>query len=274
MEGYVRHLLAVLPEVQIKVDDPKPGPTPNLKEVEIHLSYGGQSKEESFYVTNDGQYIISGSVYAVNQNPFQADLDKIKTDLSPSFGTPGAPVVLVAFDDFECPNCREEALALHANLEKAFPGQVRLYFKNFPLQSIHPWAKAAAVDGRCIYRQDPAAFWKYHDWIYQNQADITPENLKTKLTDFAKGAGIDTIQLGRCMENNATEADVDKDIAEGHALHVDATPTLFVNGRRLVGTVPWDNLKQLIQDEVNYQKVAHNAGEKCCEVTIPSALNK
>ena len=55
----------------------------------------------------------------------------------------------------------------------SFPPQVHVYFKDFPLEQIHPWAKAASIAGRCIYHQSPAAFWKYHDWIYDHQAEIT-----------------------------------------------------------------------------------------------------
>ena len=274
MEAYVRHLLAVMAEVKVAIDDPKPGPTADLKQVDVHFTYGNRSQEETFFVSKDGQHIFRGFVYGVNDNPFKADLDKLKTDLAPSYGAAGAPVVLVAFSDFQCPNCKEEELAMHTNLEKAFPGQVRLYFKNFPLEQIHPWAKPAAIAGRCIFRQDPSAFWKFHDWAYKDQADITPENFRTRLLDFAPTANIDTIQLGRCIDTKATEADVDKDIAEAKALRIDATPTLFVNGRRLVGNYPWQNIEQIISGELNYQKTAHDAGEKCCEVSIPSALNK
>jgi protein-disulfide isomerase len=274
LEAYVRHLLAVMSEVQVKIDDPKPTSLPDLKQVDVHFTYGNRSQDETFFVSADGQQIIRGFIYGVNENPFKADLEKLKTDLAPSYGSPGAPVVLVAFSDFECPNCKEEALALHVNLEKAFPGQVRFYFKDFPLEQIHPWAKPAAIAGRCIFRQDPAAFWKYHDWIYEQQANITPENFKSKLLEYAQVSNLDGIQLGRCVDTKATEADIDKSIAEARALRIDATPTLFVNGRRLVGNYPWQNIQTLISGELNYQKAAHDAGEKCCEVSIPTALSK
>jgi len=67
---------------------------------------------------------------------------------------------------------------------------------------------------------------------------------------------------------------VDASIAQARALHVDATPTVFLNGRRLVGNYPWPNLEQLINGELNYQKTAQNAGEKCCTIKIPSPLDK
>jgi protein-disulfide isomerase len=275
IEAYVRHLLAVIPEVQVKVDDPKPSPVPDLEKVEVHFIYGPRTQDETFYVTRDGRKIVRGYIYDLAQNPFKEDLDKLKPGLSPSFGAAGAPVVLVVFSDFECPNCKEEAKTLRQNITATYPSQVRVYFKDFPLEQIHPWAKPAAIAGQCVFRQNPQAFWQYHDWIYEHQADITPENLKAKVMEFAQTAkDLDGMQLGRCIDSKATEADVDASIAQGHSLNIDATPTIFVNGRRLVGNYPWVNLQQLINGELNYQKTAQNAGEKCCEIKIPNPLNK
>jgi protein-disulfide isomerase len=278
LEAYVRHLLAVIPEVQIKIDDPKPS-APDLLQVDVHFTYQGRSQDETFYVTKSGQHIIRGVVYNFAENPFKEDLDKLKTSGSPSFGPDAAPVTVVEFGDFECPNCKEEAKTLRANAPTQFPSQVRVVFKDFPLEQIHPWAKAAAIAGRCVFQQNPAAFWKFHDWIYEHQTEITAENLKTQVLDFAKSAqDIDGLQLGRCVDTKATEPEVDASIAEGHALHVDATPTVFLNGRRLVGNYPWQNLDQIINGELNYAKSAQNtpaaADDKCCEVKIPSPLNK
>lgn len=274
MEAYVRHLLAVIPEVQIKVDDPKPTSVPDLLQVDVHFTYGDRGQDETFYVTKDGQHILRGYVYNFAENPFQEDLNKLKTDAAPSFGAAGAPVTLVEFGDFECPNCKEEAKTLRDNVPTKFPNKVRVYFKDFPLEAIHPWAKPAAIAGRCVYRQSPAAFWQFHDWIYEHQTEITPDNLKDKVLDFAKSAkDVDTLQLGRCIDTKATESEVDASMAQGKSLHVDATPTLFVNGRRLIGNYPWKNIEQIINGELNYQRTTANAAdEKCCEIKIPSPL--
>src|SRR5271163_2570883 len=207
MEAYVRHLLAVIPDVAVKIDDPKPSSTPSLEEVDVHFTYQSHTQDETFFMTKDGKHIIRGVVYDLGQNPFQEDLDKLKTSGAPSFGPATAPVTVVEFGDFECPNCKEEAKTLRANVPSQFPSQVHVYFKDFPLEQIHPWAKAAAITGRCIYHQSPTAFWKYHDWIYDHQTDITPDNLKTQVLDFAKTAqDIDALQLGHCIDTKATEA--------------------------------------------------------------------
>src|SRR5258706_12333183 len=91
MEAYVRHLLAVIPSVQVKVDDPKPATVPGLQQVDVHFVFGTQSQDETFFVTKDGQKIIRGFIYAMAQNPFKADLDKLKTEQSPRFASAAGP---------------------------------------------------------------------------------------------------------------------------------------------------------------------------------------
>jgi protein-disulfide isomerase len=147
---------------------------------------------------------------------------------------------------------------------------VRLYFKTFPLESLHPWAKAAAIASRCAYKQSSDAFWAFHDWVFANQTEITPENLKEKVLGWAKDVkGLDSLQLGQCMDSKATDAEVKEDQVEGQALGINGTPTLFINGRRIGQTIDWPNLKQIIDFEIEYQKTAKNAGEDCgCDLKL------
>ena len=272
MEAYVRHLLLVDPRVQVNIDSPKPSPVPGLDEVDVHLTFNAASQDHVFYVSKSGKDVFYGKIFDINKSPFQAELDKIKTDLSPSFGAAGAPLVIVMYADFQCPACKEEAKTLRDNITQTYPTQVRVYFKDFPLTQIHNWAKPASVAGRCIFRQNAAKFWDFYDWMYEHQSEITPDNLKDKVLEFAKSKDLDTLQLTSCMDNRSTEPEIDKEMAEGKSLGIEQTPTMFINGRRLPGAIPWQNLKQLIDAELEYQKTANDAGEKCCEVKIPSAL--
>ena len=270
LEAYVRHLMVYGPQIQIAVGDPKPSPLPGFMQVTIHASAGQAKQDLIFYVSKDGQKIVQGNVYDVKDNPFKEDLDKLKTDMQPAMGKPGAPVVLVEFTDFQCPYCKQEAQVLRQNLASAYPNQVRLYFVDHPLEQIHPWAKAAAMAGRCIFKQNSNAFWDYHDWMFEHQGEITAENLTSKIMEFAKGKDIDTLQLSRCIESKATEPEVAKEVALGDALHIESTPTLFINGRRRVGSQDWPTLRTIIDYEIEYQKTAHNAGEDCgCELKLP-----
>jgi protein-disulfide isomerase len=185
-------------------------------------------------------------------------------------GTAGAPVVIVAFSDFQCPYCKEEAKMLRQNLLSAYPKQVRLYFKTFPLDQIHPWARPAAIASRCVFRQKADAFWDFHDWIFEHQSEITAENWKDKVMTWAKEQkDLDGLQLTRCIDTKATEAEVNKNSAEAQALEVTGTPTLFINGRRIGTSIDWPTLRTIIDFEIEYQKTAKNAGEDCgCELNL------
>jgi protein-disulfide isomerase len=273
-EAYVRHLFVWGTPIQVKIEDPKPSQLPGFLNVKVIATAGGASQEETFHVSRDGKKILRGFVYDVASNPFKAELDKLKTQFEPSFGTPGAPVVIVVFSDYQCPYCREEAKMLRGNLLSTFPKEVRVYFKDFPLDQIHPWARTAAIAGRCVFRQNAASFWDYHDWIFDKQAEITPENAKGKILEFAATKKLDALQLGSCMDTKATEADINRTSGEARALGVNSLPTLFINGRKISAQIAWPNLKQIIDFEIEYQKTAKNAGEEaCCEVKLPSPLS-
>ncbi len=270
LEAYVRHVFVWNSQVKVEIGDPKPSSLAGFSEVNVHASQGEASADETLYISKDGQKILRGAVYDVTENPFKPELDKLHTNLQPSMGTPGAPVVIVMFSDFECPFCKDEAKALRANLLATYPKEVRLYFKDLPLSSIHPWAMQAAIAGRCIFKQNPAAFWDYFDWIYEAQSEVTADNLKSKVLEFVKGRQIDPVQLEHCMDSKLTQPEIDKSIAEAKSLGVAGTPTLFVNGRLLTGGgAQWASLRQVIDYEIEYQKTAKNAGEDCgCEVKL------
>jgi protein-disulfide isomerase len=271
LETYVRHLWVLNPEYNVSISDPKPSADlPELKEITVKVSQGPASQRVVLLVTSDGSKIIEGSVYGVGANPYKSNLDKLKTQFQPSLGTAGAPVVLVEFSDMECPHCKEEAKMIRENLIQTYPKQVRLYFKDFPLTSIHPWAKAAAMAGRCVFNNNASSFWDYHDWIFAQQDAITPENLRDKVMEWAKGRkDIDSLQLGRCIDEKATEKEVNDSAAEAVALQVDSTPTLFINGRHVPGGSDWATLKRVIDNELKYQETAKDAGEDCgCETKL------
>jgi protein-disulfide isomerase len=141
-----------------------------------------------------------------------------------------------------------------------------------------------SIAGRCTYRVSPAAFWEYHDWVYAGQKDITLETFDAKLQDYAKSKGLDTLQLGRCMDDKASAAEVDKSIELGHKLSISATPTLFINGRKLEGGVEWNVLQQLLQIEIEHQATATKTvaaaapakkeDDSCCTVEIPKVVSQ
>ncbi len=268
-EAYVRQVELLTPDLKVLVGDPKPSMFEPFLEVPFEIVTPQGSIPLRYYVSKDGKLMVKGSVFDISKNPFEPELKRLTTDREPSFGTPGAPVVLVVFSDFQCPNCKEEAKVLRDNLLKTYPDKVHVFFKDFPLEKMHPWAKAAAIAGRCVFRDKPAAFWAYHDWIYEHQSEILPDNLKTKVVGWADTQNLDSAKLAQCMDTRATEGEVNREIAEGKSLLLSGTPTIFINGRPLSGAVPWPTLQEIIKRELGFQQTAKDSGEKCCEVTIP-----
>jgi protein-disulfide isomerase len=93
----------------------------------------------------------------------------------------------------------------------------------------------AAEASQCVYNQDPAAFWKFHDAVYDSQDLITPENAWDKLKDLGEKFGLTEETYKTCMANSETATQVKSTIDEGHAAAITATPTTFINSRRVVG---------------------------------------
>jgi len=252
LEAYLRHVELYRGTVTYKIDDPRPSKDlPGFSEVEVHLSFDGGTKDERYYVSKDGQILVNGDVYRINGNPFQTNLDRLSLADLPSLGPANAPVTIVEFGDLECPDCRMEAPILRHNVAETFASQVRLYFKDFPLESIHPWARAAAIAGRCVYHVDAKVFWNFYDWIYENQQEIEPDNLNSKFLAWAGQNGLDAGPLSRCIETQASEPEVDRSLAEGRSLGVRGTPTLFINGRK-IGGLAWPDLELVIRKELEY----------------------
>lgn len=274
MLAYLRYAEGWSDKVEAVMDDPKASVFPGYGELDVHLTFQKQKLDRVYYVTGDGQRIISGTVYDVNQSPFKATLSKLDIKGAPSFGPDSAPVTIVIFSDFECPYCRDEAKTLRESLAKKYPNEVRVVFKDFPLEAVHTWAKRAAIAGHCVIEQNPQTFWPYHDYMYEHQKEISGANLDTKVLEFAKQQNLDTLQLSSCVQNGATAKLVEDNLDQGRALGVQQTPTMFLNGRQVAGAVPLEQLDLVIQMELTRkQQSGHSEtakkDEKCCEVSLP-----
>lgn len=266
LEKYLRHLLLYPPEATVTIADPKPSDVPGLLEIKMTATLGQAGEARTYYVTKDGSKILEGRSYDIGQNPFKRELEKLKTDFRPSMGTAGAPVVIVLFTDFQCPYCQKEADEIRKNLLTAFPTQVRLYFMDFPLVKIHPYAMDAALTGRCVFNQNALTFWEYHDWAFAKQSELNEKNFKEKRNEWLVSKQLDPAKIDACMQSPAAIKAIESSMQMAADLGVQSTPTIFINGRKLGGAVPFANLKQIIEAEIGYQSTAKNAGENCCSL--------
>ena len=237
VEKYLRNLYAWGSSFEVKVGQSKPSPVPGLLEVPVTVSKGGQSDSAVVYVSQDGNFLIRGELSDMSADPFAEVRSKLHPEDSPSMGAADAQVTLVEFADLECPSCRQLDLFLKDYLPHH--PETRLVFKHFPLTEIHPWAMTAALAAQCAFHQDPAAFWKMHDAIFDSQEGITPSNAWDKMIGLATQIGLNPEDLKTCMAAPETSDRIKADISQGRSLNITATPTTFVNGRRVVGP---DNL--------------------------------
>ncbi len=270
IEAYLRHLNLWTPDIKFEVVDTQPSSLlPGFDEMTVKASLGERFAEQKILISADGKTIVKGEVLDTSANPFIKDIALIRNVGQPSMGTVGAPVVLSVYTDYQCPYCREQAKTLRANLMKTYPKEVRLFIHDFPLEQIHPWARPAAVAGRCIYLQGEENYWKYHDWVFDQQQAVKAETFRGMLMSWAPANGIDSLQLTRCYDNKETDGEVTQDLAGAKKLGINSTPTLYVNGRKLAGNVSWEQLKSIIDVEVKYQATAKNAGDTaCCSVSL------
>jgi len=155
------------------------------------------------------------------------------------------PVTMVEFGDYECPACG----AAFPNIQKllqAYPGKITFYFRNFPLTSLHPDAMAGAEAAEAAALQ--GKFWQMHDKLYENQdqwselADPT-----SQLTSYAQSLGLNTTQFQSDMSSNQVQQTIKQDMADGNALGIDATPTIYFDGKQFTGGYGYDALSKEVQ---------------------------
>lgn len=232
-ESFVRELFAWGPGIKVKLGPLTQSSSADFYDVPIEVTLQGHLEKGDVYVSKDGKTLLRGELYKMAVDPFAANRAKIKTDGDPSIGPADAPVTLVEFSDFECPHCQELYEAMKT-VQTEYP-QIRIVYKNFPLTQIHPWAETAAIAGRCAYQQSPAAFWKIEGSIFENQDVISPENVWDQLVQFAMKAGLKPDEFKACMSSDEAKKAVEADHTQGVALGVDSTPTVYINGRPLIG---------------------------------------
>lgn len=255
IEAYLRHLYAFGPDVRLVVGPPKETAVEGVLETNIDLTIEDNKQSVKFYVSKDGKFLFRGEMSDMTKDPLAETRAQIQMKDAPTLGDPKAAVTLVEYSDFECPVCRSLHDALRGLLPN-YTGKVRVVFKDFPLEQLHPWARTAAIAGRCAYQQEPAAFWKMYDLIYDNQEIISAANAWTKVMDYAGQTRLDTDAFKTCMASPEAGEAVNASRANGQLLDVSSTPTVFVNGRRMVGADA-----HLLEQYINFELDQLKAGK-------------
>ncbi len=179
---------------------------------------------------------------AANRGKVLLDPVAIPVNGAPSKGPAKARITIVEFSDFQCPFCVRAVQQLDAVL-KAYPNDVRMIYKQFPLDS-HSQAALAARASLAAHAQ--GKFWPLHDQMYANSRAINRE----KILLWAKDLGLDMARFTAALDAPATKAAVERDLADGEQAGVNATPTIYLNGKKYQGSLEPQVLIPLIAAEL------------------------
>jgi protein-disulfide isomerase len=161
-----------------------------------------------------------------------------------STGPADAPITLVEFSDYQCPYCQRWHDQVYDSLMAAYPGQIRLVYRNLPLTQLHPQAMNAAESSLCAGEQN--AYWQYHEKLFEN-SQLLSDSLYASL---AAELGLDAAAFNDCMTEHKYKSQIEADMQFAIDLGVQSTPTFFINGLAVVGAQPLSAFQQVIDDEL------------------------
>jgi protein-disulfide isomerase len=252
IERQVRTYYTIPPDVKVTVGAITPSTDlPGYDAVSVTFDSGeGKTKEYKFLLAKDRNTMLRLIKFDLTKDPFAELMSKIDVAGRPSRGAKSAKVVVVNFDDFECPYCSRMHQTLFPEILKEYGDRVTFIYKDYPLAEIHPWAIHAAVDANCLATENPDAYWDFADYIHANKRDV--DNEKTNPARFdaidrmamlqGQKHNLDVAKLQACVKAQNEDA-VRASMKEADGIGVSATPTLFINGQKIDGAVPVNEVR-------------------------------
>jgi len=162
---------------------------------------------------------------------------------TPVAGPSDARVTIIEFADFQCPYCRAVEPTLN-QLREQYKDKIRYSYRDFPLP-MHPYAEKAAEACRCAAEQ--GQFWPYHDRLFTGDAESLSD---AHLRSTAAELKLDSDKFGKCLDSSKEQAAVAKDFDQGKSLGITGTPSFFVNGYYVSGAVSYDQLRELVDQQL------------------------
>ena len=208
----------------------------------VTISTDGHSQVIEYLISIDNKKLARLNTFDLTKDP-GSDIDVANR---PIRGNPAAKVTIINFDDLECPYCARMHQALFPATLDRYKDKVRFIYKDFPLEEIHPWALHASLDANCLAAQSSEIYWGYVDYLHSHGDEVTGPDRDLKKSFAALDriarqeatiAKLDTTTLDACMAKQ-DETDINNSLKEASALGLDGAPALFVNGERINGAVP------------------------------------
>ena len=253
IERQIRSSYHLPSNVQIEVGPLTPSDFPNYDAVKLTFADGSKRKEYDFLLSKDRKTLLRMTRFDLSKDPNQELMNKIDLKGRPSRGNKDAKVVVVNFDDFQCPFCSRLHQTLFPQIYKEYGDRVLFVYKDFPLVEIHPWATHAAVNANCLAAQNPDAYWDFADYVHGNQKQVNSQHgldaQKAELDKITLLQGqqhnLDTTQLQACVKTQKDDG-IEASMKQGESVGVSATPVLFINGEEVDGALPIDELRAVL----------------------------
>lgn len=241
-------------DVQVTAANLRVFAAPGLYRGDLMLTKEGQSQRVPFYVTVDGRWLFMNDPIDLDVDPVAASRAGISISAEdPILGSEDAPVTIVEYSDFQCPFCARANSIVQGEVLSRYGDQVRFVYKQMPLVSLHPWAQSASEMGICVLRgAGQLAYWRFHAAVFANQRRMPqdPQLAAGELEAMAIAAGAKPAALEACLASGQAAQVVADTVAEATALGINATPTFFINGRKLSGAQPPEVFATMIEAEL------------------------
>ena len=254
----IRSRYNVPAQITISLGAPTASEMSGYDKLVVTFKGGDHTSTHDFLISKDHKTLAHLETIDISQD----FMSKIDVKGRPVRGNPNAKVTIINYDDFQCPFCSRMHSTLFPAVLQQYSDKVKFIYKDYPLVEIHPWAMHAAVDANCLGEQNGEAYWDFADYVHANQKEIAGHNraeaflnLDRIATDQGTKHHLDSPKLQACLQKS-DESTVRASMSEADKLGVDSTPTLFVNGERLSGAVPEEQMRAILD------RALADAGEK------------
>jgi protein-disulfide isomerase len=243
-------------EVKIDVGPRHPSDFPTYDTVTVTLSARGKDQKLDFLLSQDGKTLARVTKIDLTKDIYAERMNKIDVKGRPIRGNPNAKVTIVNYDDLQCPFCSRMHTTLMQEILPLYGDRIKIVYKDFPL-SMHPWAQHSANNANCLAAENGAAFWEFADYVHANQKAIgagqdlqkSKAELDRVALDMGKKNGADMVRLQACLKA-PPDGVLKASMAEGEALGLNATPTMFINGQKLEGAVDAEEVKAVLNQQL------------------------
>jgi len=250
IEVMVRSQFNVPADYDCAIGARKPSNVPGYDTLQITFTHAGHGKTTDFLISTDNKSLARLETFDLTKI---AALD-IPVDHRPIRGNPAAKVTVVNFDDLECPYCARMHQSLFPATLDRYKDKVRFIYKDDPLTELHPWAMHASVDANCLAEQSSDVYWTYVDYLHAHGQEVSGPDRNVQKSyaaldriarEEATVAKLDAPKLDACLAKQ-DETQIRASSKEAEALGVEGTPALFVDGERIDGAVPEEQVWMVI----------------------------